>query len=63
MNDVPLGGDTVFPLIKLAVTPSKGSVLVWHNVLPDGSENVLTRHSACPVIIGEKWGIVSIYSI
>ncbi|XP_065202590.1 prolyl 4-hydroxylase subunit alpha-1-like [Planococcus citri] len=55
LNDVPLGGETVFPKLKLAISPVKGSVLTWHNVLPDGSENSLTYHSACPVIIGEKW--------
>ncbi|XP_065216607.1 prolyl 4-hydroxylase subunit alpha-2-like [Planococcus citri] len=55
LNDVPLGGETVFPRLKLSVSPEKGSALIWHNMLPDGSVNLLTHHSACPVIIGEKW--------
>lgn len=56
MNEVPLGGETVFPNIKLAVSPVKGSALLWHNLGTDDSENTLTRHSGCPVILGEKWG-------
>ncbi|XP_065202591.1 prolyl 4-hydroxylase subunit alpha-1-like [Planococcus citri] len=56
LNDVTLGGETVFPHIGLSVTPIKGSVVVWHNIHADGSQSRLTDHSACPVIIGEKWG-------
>ncbi|XP_065202588.1 prolyl 4-hydroxylase subunit alpha-2-like isoform X2 [Planococcus citri] len=55
-NDVPLGGETVFPRIGVSVKPTKGLGLVWSNVHPNGSENELLEHTACPVIKGEKWG-------
>ncbi|XP_065202589.1 prolyl 4-hydroxylase subunit alpha-2-like [Planococcus citri] len=56
LNEVTLGGETVFPRIGVSVKPTKGLGLVWHNVHPDGSKNFLMNHSACPVIIGLKWG-------
>ncbi|CAG7644046.1 unnamed protein product, partial [Allacma fusca] len=35
--------------------PVKGSAVVWHNVLSDGSPDLRTYHGACPVVLGEKW--------
>ncbi|KAL6958446.1 procollagen-proline 4-dioxygenase, partial [Sarracenia purpurea var. burkii] len=57
-NETIQGGETVFPRIGVSVKPAKGLAVVWHNLQSDGSRNALTDHSACPVVMGEKWGIV-----
>lgn len=56
MNDVTLGGGTVFPMLKLHVQPVKGSILFWININEDETMQIQTEHAACPVIYGEKWG-------
>lgn len=49
------GGGTVFPFLKLRVLPRKGAAVFWHNLGPCGAYDFLTRHTACPVLIGSKW--------
>lgn len=63
MSDVLAGGGTVFPSLNLSVLPQKGSALFWYNLLEDGSGDYRTRHGACPVLIGSKWGKVIITDI
>ncbi|XP_065202611.1 prolyl 4-hydroxylase subunit alpha-2-like [Planococcus citri] len=55
-NEVIFGGETVFTNIRVSVKPVKGSAIIWYNIHPDGSQNNKLDHSACPVVIGEKWG-------
>lgn len=50
------GGATVFPLLKSAVLPQKGSALFWYNVDTAGAIIKETMHAACPVLVGSKWG-------
>lgn len=57
MSDVEAGGATVFPKLNIALQPQKGSAAFWYNLLPNGDGNELTRHAACPVLTGSKWGI------
>jgi prolyl 4-hydroxylase len=58
LSDVGLGGNTVFPHLGVAVSPSKRDAIFWHNlhsdaVRPEG--NVNTLHAGCPVFAGSKW--------
>ncbi|CAG0892376.1 unnamed protein product [Cyprideis torosa] len=55
LNDVPLGGRTVFPVINVTLKPKKGSAVFFWDLQRNGGDDSLTFHEACPVVIGEKW--------
>uniref|UniRef100_A0A336MJ28 procollagen-proline 4-dioxygenase n=2 Tax=Culicoides sonorensis TaxID=179676 RepID=A0A336MJ28_CULSO len=55
MTDVPQGGATVFPHLRLSLWPKKGTAAFWFNLFADGEGDYLTRHAACPVLAGTKW--------
>ncbi len=56
MNHVAQGGATVFPELKLALWPKKGSAAFWYNYNTSGKGDHSTLHAACPVLVGSKWG-------
>lgn len=62
MSDVEQGGGTVFTAINLPLWPKKGSAAFWYNLKPNGEGNYKTRHAACPVLTGTKWGKISVTS-
>ncbi|CAG0885523.1 unnamed protein product [Darwinula stevensoni] len=56
MSDVSAGGATVFPELRLSLWPQKGSSAFWFNLHKSGEGDMKTRHAACPVLAGSKWG-------
>ncbi|EDV51858.2 uncharacterized protein Dere_GG13663 [Drosophila erecta] len=50
LDNVKQGGATVFPNLKIAVFPQRGSCLFWHKTLDTRNEPL-----ECPVLQGNKW--------
>jgi prolyl 4-hydroxylase len=61
LNDVPEGGATEFPHIKIGVRPQAGTMLMWNNMNPDGTMNYKTLHTGTPVKAGVKHIITKWY--
>ena len=54
LNAAESGGETCFELAGLRITPRQGSVLVWRNLLPDGSVNPNSARCEAPLDSGKK---------
>ncbi|WP_164478476.1 prolyl hydroxylase family protein [Mycolicibacterium stellerae] len=50
----PEGGATVFPDLRVRVTPVAGRLVVWRNLRDDGTVDPAKRHAAQPVRRGRK---------
>lgn len=55
LNTPLQGGETIFPVAGVSVTPQKGTAVIFYNCLPSGKEDPLTLHGGAPVIEGQKW--------
>ncbi|MEO6433679.1 MAG: 2OG-Fe(II) oxygenase [Sphingomicrobium sp.] len=55
------GGATRFPLLDLDIQPVAGRLLVWNNMMPDGSPNPWTLHAGTPVEGGTKYIVTKWY--
>lgn len=41
--------------IGLLVTPKRGKIIIFYNLLPSGVIDQYSLHGGCPVIAGDKW--------
>ncbi|MEW5757709.1 MAG: 2OG-Fe(II) oxygenase [Pseudomonadota bacterium] len=55
LNDVEEGGETIFPVPNVKVTPRKGDAAFFWDVTADGKIDPNSLHGGAPVIKGEKW--------
>ncbi len=55
LNDVPAGGETVFPELQLAVVPRQGSAVYFEYCNSLSQVDRRTLHGGLPVQSGEKW--------
>lgn len=55
LDDVPVGGATVFPKLGIEVEARAGRLLRFDNVGPDGVGDLRSLHRGEPVRQGDKW--------
>lgn len=55
LNDVPSGGQTIFPKLGLSISPKKGAAVFFQYTNSKGQVDPMSLHSSSPVLTGEKW--------
>jgi prolyl 4-hydroxylase len=55
LNDVPAGGQTVFPVLGWAVSPLRGNAVYFEYCDEAGRVDPRSLHASAPVTRGEKW--------
>ncbi|WP_404338303.1 2OG-Fe(II) oxygenase [Sphingomonas sp. MMS12-HWE2-04] len=55
LNNVPEGGATWFPRAGIRFKPKRGMLVIWNNMLPDGTPNYDTIHEGMRVLEGTKY--------
>lgn len=61
LNAVEEGGSTDFPKVSLSIPPQPGALLIWNNMLPDGTPNPNSLHAGRPVVRGVKYVLTKWY--
>lgn len=61
LNEPASGGATAFTYLDLNVMPRLGRILIWNNMLLDGSPNPWTDHAGLPVGEGTKYVVTKWY--
>ncbi|KAI8044901.1 prolyl 4-hydroxylase subunit alpha-1 [Drosophila gunungcola] len=60
LNDVPHGGATIFPWVKIKIPAERGKVLFWYNLNGETHDvEQKTLHAACPIFGGSKWAMAA----
>jgi len=49
------GGETLFPMVNVAIPAKKGTAVLFHSCLPTGVEDHKSLHGGQPVKEGTKW--------
>jgi prolyl 4-hydroxylase len=55
LNDVPEGGETIFPEAGLSVAANRGGAVYFRYMNGQRQLDPLTLHGGAPVLAGEKW--------
>lgn len=55
LNDVPEGGQTVFPQLGVAMSPIRGNACYFEYGDDEGRVDARSLHASAPVTRGEKW--------
>lgn len=55
LNDVPAGGETIFPALGWAVSPQRGHAVYFEYVNAQGQLDHASLHASAAVVQGEKW--------
>ncbi len=55
LNDVPEGGETIFPDAHISVAAQQGSAVYFRYMNKLRQLNPLSYHGGSPVLSGEKW--------
>ena len=55
LNDVEEGGATWFPRAGIRFKPRRGLLVIWNNMMPDGTPNYDTLHEGTRVVEGTKY--------
>ena len=45
----------MWPYAAISVFPEKGSGIFWYNRFKNNDPDVSTGHTACPILLGNKW--------
>lgn len=61
LNAVEDGGETDFPRLDIAITPRRGTLVVWNNADETGLPNPWTAHAGNPVRSGTKYVVTKWY--
>ena len=55
LNDVPAGGQTLFPALGIATSPLRGNAVYFEYADDAGRVDARSLHASAPVTEGEKW--------